>query len=562
MNVVKKAALIFLLLIGTHLFFTSSSLSAAFQGKPIENANASKECLELPSNGIYNVNREGNKLCLTMIVKNEAKIIERCLNTVKDIVDYISICDTGSTDNTVEIIENFMEKTGIPGKVHRHEWKNFGYNRSLSAEAAQEWLSKQGCPLKNTYLLLIDADMMLQVGADFTKSSLKEDSYKLCQKSNTLSYFNTRLIRASLPWDCVGVTHEYWACKFPCDDGRLDTLIIDDRNDGGCKSDKFERDVRMLTQGLKDEPGNSRYVFYLATSYHCLREYDTAIKWYLARIAMGGWYEEVWYCKYMIGTCYEAMEEWEQALSYYLDAHRYNPERAESLQLISKHYRMNKDYEMAYFFAKKGSLVPYPANQVLFVSYPVYEYLFDEDLSICAYYAGFKDEGSAAVNRLLLKRDIPEYIKKQACNNVSYYVEPLKDADFKPEPLVAERSEVKVDNGLTEKFVKALEQNGKYDFSRISATIPPVEFDNVYLAIVKETVGDKPSSVHRFISFDRDFNVAKVSKPFVFMEQGNESCSAITLDSSKEKVGIAIINNEKKSYIGFLNFVAVRNLLE
>ena len=44
-----------------------------------------------------------------MIVKNESHIIERCLNSVKDIVNTIVISDTGSTDNTVELINTFLE---------------------------------------------------------------------------------------------------------------------------------------------------------------------------------------------------------------------------------------------------------------------------------------------------------------------------------------------------------------------------------------------------------------------------------------------------------------------
>ena len=48
-----------------------------------------------------------------MIVKNESKIIERCIKSCLPVLDYISICDTGSTDNTVEIIEKFGKKYRI-----------------------------------------------------------------------------------------------------------------------------------------------------------------------------------------------------------------------------------------------------------------------------------------------------------------------------------------------------------------------------------------------------------------------------------------------------------------
>lgn len=373
-----------------------------------------------------------NKICLTMIVKNEEKIIERCLTRVKDIVDCISICDTGSGDNTVQVIENFLKENGIPGKVHHHPWVNFGHNRTLSALAAQKTLSDLGFPLDKTYLLLLDADMLLVTDPLFTKDSLEHDSYSVIQTNTCQSYANTRLIRASLPWECKGVTHEYWACKANCQDGKLFSLNIDDRNDGGCKADKFERDVRLLLKGLQEEPDNERYMFYLAQSYHALRDYDQAFKWYRARIKKGGWYEEVWYSKLMLGECFEETENWEQALAAYLDAYQYNPARAESLHKISSYYRKNQQYDLALLFAKQGSKVPYPIHQNLFIAYPVYDYLFDEDISISAYYTPFKEEGFEAANRLILKKNTPEHAKEQAYKNIVHYVPNLKNASYVP----------------------------------------------------------------------------------------------------------------------------------
>lgn len=376
----------------------------------------------------HSVQQEKPKLCLTMIVKNESRIIERCLNSVKDIVDCISICDTGSTDNTVELIENFLKKNQIPGKVHSHVWKNFGHNRTLSAQAAQQTLIELHFSLPKTYLLLMDADMLLEIGNDFKKESLIADSYLLEQKNTSIAYYNTRLIRASLPWTCVGVTHEYWACNAPNQMDQLTTLKIDDHEDGGCKSDKFERDVRLLTQGLIDEPNNERYMFYLAQSYRCLRQYDDSINWYKKRIDKGGWIEEVWFSKVMIGEMFEEMGNWDQALSWYLDAYETVPQRAESLQKIATHYRQKGQNHLAYMFAKQGARIPYPKDFLLFVSYPAYEYQFDEELSIAAYYTPYKDEGFAAANRLIFNKNTPTHIKESTFKNLLFYVENLKIA--------------------------------------------------------------------------------------------------------------------------------------
>lgn len=376
---------------------------------------------------------EKTKLCLTMIVKNESKIIERCLNSFKDTIDYISICDTGSDDDTVQIIEEFMQKTGIPGKVHKQPWKNFGYNRTLCAKTAQQTLQEAGLSLTDTYLILPDADMLLEVDPAFNKDSLILDSYLVSQRAATQSHYNIRLIRASLPWKSVGVTHEYWACTAPnCLQGMLNTLRLDDRDDGGCKSDKFERDIRLLTQGLIDEPNNERYLFYLAQSYKSLSQYEDAIKWYLQRIQKGGWYEEVWFSKFMIGQCYEALDQWEKALDYYLEAYQTNPDRSEPLYQIARYYRWHEQYNLAYLFAKEGSQIPYPHYQLLFISHPIYEYLFDEELSISAYYTQFRNEGFDALNRLMLKKGVPDYTKDLAYKNMLSYVQKLDNATYLP----------------------------------------------------------------------------------------------------------------------------------
>lgn len=369
---------------------------------------------------------------LTMIVKNESRIIERMLDSVQGVVDCISICDTGSTDNTVEVIEHYMKEHNLPGKVHYHPWKNFGYNRTMSVELAKKTAEELGYPLANTYLLLLDADMLLEVHPFFNKQFLTADSYLVTQKSTVHTYDNTRLIRASLPWKCVGVTHEYWDCKEAKSMGRLHTLSIDDKNDGGCKSDKFERDIRLLTQGLVDEPDNVRYMFYLAQSYKDTKQHDKAAHWYQKRIDSGGWYEEIWYSKLMLGDMHATDGHWNKALESYLDAFQYNPKRAEPLYKIARYYRMKGDKELGYLFAKRASQIPFPRDQLLFVYHNVYDYQIDEELSIVSDRTAFKHDGLLAANRLLLKRSVPDYIKDQTHRNLLFYVENLQNTSVHP----------------------------------------------------------------------------------------------------------------------------------
>ena len=77
------------------------------------------------------------KVCLNMIVKNESRIITRLLSSVAPLLDGYCICDTGSTDNTIEIIETFFRERNIPGKVIQEPFRDFGYNRTYALKACE-----------------------------------------------------------------------------------------------------------------------------------------------------------------------------------------------------------------------------------------------------------------------------------------------------------------------------------------------------------------------------------------------------------------------------------------
>ena len=107
-------------------------------------------------------------LSVSMIVKNEEKFLEECLNSVKSVADEIIVTDTGSTDNTIKIAEKFG------AKVFNYHWNNdFSAARNFSLSHCS-----------GNWVLYIDADERVDPG------SLKELE-RIKKTSDKIGYFCT-----------------------------------------------------------------------------------------------------------------------------------------------------------------------------------------------------------------------------------------------------------------------------------------------------------------------------------------------------------------------------------
>lgn len=159
------------------------------------------------------IKQGAKKICVTGIMKNESKNVNRLLDSFYDadtktyIMDMISIVDTGSTDNTKELILTWGETHNIPTVVHDEPFKNFAHNRTHSIRAA-----KQSFP-EADYFLLTDADFVWEINKEckFDKVLLVDHKYLIEQYNKALSYWNIRLLSSKVDFECQGVTHEYWS---------------------------------------------------------------------------------------------------------------------------------------------------------------------------------------------------------------------------------------------------------------------------------------------------------------------------------------------------------------
>lgn len=477
------------------------------------------------------------KIVVNWIVKNEGAIIERSLSSVEPVADFISVCDTGSTDNTVEIIKRWATEREIPCVVHevkesfkeylesvsenkvspwQDDWQtkyqddpdwielqkmihskdedslnlvlgdllkeqhtcyplrlpedttfqDFGYNRSQSFN-----LARQSFP-EADYVMLCDADISYRISPKFGERELNGLGYRIHQKTTSSEFDSVKLLATVSDWKCECKTHEYWSCP----DGYVfsvlpsDEIWIEDFGDGGCKTEKYSRDIRLLKevleeteeiyyQGLRQRQRpreasrmeKTRAYYYLAQTYTTTREYNKSIHFYKECLKLSNWSQERWSCLHKIALNHKWLyisEHGEKMfpddinyilmMHYFKKAHEYRPTRVETPYECLRFHVKRTDCEnkrmlrtlckYASYIINNPEIIERGKKDILFVETKIYQDcqgMAEYTLSYLAFYLGKYDIGLKATDSLISKEDAIPFRKKLATINRKFYVEKL-----------------------------------------------------------------------------------------------------------------------------------------
>lgn len=225
-------------------------------------------------------------VALAMLVRDEAAILPRCLESARELVDSAVIVDTGSSDDTLDLARGFPGAT-----VHSRDWIDFGQNRTGLADLARD---------AGDWLLTLDADMTIELHPGFgdwlaTDPDPNVDAWMVEVLEAGDLYRLPLLIRADRDWRYIGATHEYLDLT-----GRqtrwLLGLTVHHHADGTNRAAKFHRDLELLRADT--DANDPRAIFYTAESLRFLGETDAAIAAYRRRVRLGGFEEETWYAGY------------------------------------------------------------------------------------------------------------------------------------------------------------------------------------------------------------------------------------------------------------------------
>jgi len=297
-----------------------------------------------------------NTLSLCMIVKNEEKNLEQCLKSVSGIMDEIIIIDTGSTDKTKQIAENFG------AKIFDFEWiDNFSIARNFSFSKATceyvMWLDG------DDIILPEDKEKILTLKQNLTVADAYLMAYSYAQDENgscCVKNFRHRIIRRGISrWQYP--IHECMTFVPGTREMVTDIWVIHRR--GGADVAKTKgRNIRILKKAIVEHPEDIRLKYYYAKELHhegmfkeCIEAFD---KYYKGLV---GWRDDQ-----INGRWYQAMAYWqlgqeEQAINTCMLGIRLDPRFAEFYVIIGQiHYNHERWNEAIPWFELAGKC-PVPA---------------------------------------------------------------------------------------------------------------------------------------------------------------------------------------------------------
>jgi glycosyltransferase involved in cell wall biosynthesis len=351
-------------------------------------------------------------LVVVLMVKNEETVMRATLQPFVDGgVNSFFIFDTGSTDNTIAVTEEFFAEHGITqGYIAQEPFVDFATSRNRALDLAQEQFPQAA------FMVMLDAEWYLNDAralVEFCELCLlrgdTHSSYLMHIVNQALDNYICRLFRCNYGVRFLGVVHEVvpqaLTVKVP------DSIYFEylpESNGIEKTAQRFIRDRELLLKEHISKPWCTRTLFYLARTCEDLGDWQQAYHFYKIRVDMVGWDEEDFIVRYRLAETikklvlrseYGSRYSWSEAMDYYMQAYQMRPHRIEPLVGIADYYVALDQMASAFLFARRAAEMQYPVADVLFVEKYLYNYYRYELLARCAWYINEFTIGAVAARK-------------------------------------------------------------------------------------------------------------------------------------------------------------------
>jgi glycosyltransferase involved in cell wall biosynthesis len=363
---------------------------------------------------------------LVMIVKNSGEILRECLQKNRNFIDHWTIVDTGSTDNTPDIIRE--ELRDIPGTLHFSEFTNFSETRNKAFELADK---------KCKYMIVLDDSYEIGNGKEMReylqKSNADVIQSKIAFKRDAILtdlYYSNRITKSSLGLRYKFRVHEILDIPDKIRRKRTDTVdektfyIIDHTNKehGSRTQARNKRDIEHLLLDLNDYPKEPRLLYYLAVTSFNLVQPDEAIKYLTKLLDMTNIKEYTYYAEYNL------------ILQNYIKTDDRATYQKKLMNLQQRYLdRAEPTYKLAVSFYEEGQLdkinaimdrliqVPLPQLSYTILEHDVYEYQIPYLYCEVKFKMGLIEKGVTVLKNLLAQHPSDQKLlnmKYAICDNL------------------------------------------------------------------------------------------------------------------------------------------------
>lgn len=323
---------------------------------------------------------------LNMIVKDEARVLARCLASVLPYIDSWLIVDTGSTDATVELARTVLKDK--PGKVVQRPWLDHARSRTEAFRLACDAHNLGG---RADYILWLDAkDVISSWPSVIPRGQL---GFRALVRYGSLEYERNSLLAADKGWGWAQGVHEALgykgrAANVPALHDLVTTVESAGQQASSADTTKYAKQAEILRAEFAATK-STRAAYYLAQALRDDGQLEAARTQYLMRAAMThGWDEETWSALLEAAKLAERLRlGFDVVVSAYLQAYNARPTRGESLYHVARYCRNIGKPTVGLVFAKFAQSIPRPPDR-LFIEFATYGWLVDEEVALCAVFSG------------------------------------------------------------------------------------------------------------------------------------------------------------------------------
>ena len=312
-----------------------------------------------------NILNYDNLIHLCVMVKNAGDQFEDMLTKNLPFIDRWTILDTGSTDNTIDIINRVLVGKK-KGELFCEPFINFRDSRNRCLDLA-------GKPCKFT--IMLDDTYIIEINLRSFLHSVRgdqfSDSYSLYIKSNDSQYVSNRIVKTDRNLRYIFKIHEIITDK-----NNVNVVVpIDKAFIFDCTSNYMQDrtnnrkmdDLRLLLEEINEDPNISRHYYYVAQTYSCIKNYEMAYLFFLKRAH----HHNEGFLQERIDAFFEGArtaqfylhKPWEECEKLYLKAYELDNSRPESLYFLGVYHLTEKhNYELAYTYFKQAFKIGFPIH--------------------------------------------------------------------------------------------------------------------------------------------------------------------------------------------------------